>query len=403
LTLVERIKQFNADREPERLAIKYRLMRTDPFVLLRGTCHLFYEDWHQQLYEIDAPSGWISGDLHLENFGSFKGDNHLVYFDLNDFDEALLAPAHWELSRLMTSILVAANSLKLSHADALSLCDTFLNQYTATLTAGKAKWIERKTASGMIKDLLDPLKRRTRKELLDNRAPLHDGKRRLLLDGTKFLPTKKNVRNQILSLLESFAATQSNPEFYQPLDIARRIAGTGSLGIERYAILVKGNGSPDENYLIDLKQAKPSAVLPYLPPRLKKAQPHWKSEAERIVNIQKRAQAVSPGLLEAIDLNQQAYVIKRLQPLDDRLKLTLWDGKINRLIAVIESMGQLVAWSHLRSSGRQGSAITDAWIVFGNECENWRRPLPKLAVDAANKSAADWQVYAKAYDAGDFD
>ena len=31
------------------------------------------------------------------------------------------------------------------------------------------------------------------------------------------------------------------------LDVARRIAGTGSLGVERYAILVEGKGSPDIN------------------------------------------------------------------------------------------------------------------------------------------------------------
>ena len=402
MTLIERIKQFNADREPERLAIKYRLMRTDPFVLLRGTCHLFYEDWQQKLLAIDAPLAWICGDLHLENFGSFKGDNGLVYFDLNDFDEAVLAPAHWELARLMTSILVAAKSLKLSHQDALKLCDVLLNQYAATLTIGKAKWIERKTASGMIKDLLDPLKRRTRKELLDSRAPLDHGRRQLLLDGTKFLPIKRNVKKNILSLFESFAATQSNPEFYQPLDIARRIAGTGSLGIERYAILVKGNGSPDENYLIDIKQAKPSALMPYLPLKLLKAQPHWKSEAERVVDIQKRAQAVSPGFLEAIHFQQQPYVIKRLQPVDDRLKLALWNGKINRLMTVIESMGELVAWSHLRSSGRQGSAIADAWIAFGSESANWRKPLINLAIDAADKTVADWGIYAKGYDAGYF-
>ncbi len=402
MTLVERIKQFNVDREPERLSIKYRLMRTDPFVLLRGTCHLFYEDWQRQLSETDSPLGWICGDLHLENFGSFKGDNHLVYFDLNDFDEALLAPAHWELSRLITSILVAAKSLKLSRADALILCNTFLDQYAATLSTGKAKWIERKTASGMIKDLLGPLKRRSRKELLNSRAPVKTGKRQFLLDGTKFLPIDSAIKHQILRLFEAFAATQSNGEFYQPLDIARRIAGTGSLGIERYAILVNGNGSPDKNYLIDLKQAKASALLSYLPPKLKKAQPNWQSEAERVVNIQKRAQAASPGFLEAINFNKRPYVMKRLQPLDDRLKLAQWNGKINRLIEVIKSMGQLVAWSHLRSGGRQGSAITDSWITFGNGYTTWRKPLLELAIDAADKTIADWHIYAEAYDAGYF-
>ena len=71
-------------------------------------------------------------------------------------------------------------------------------------------------------------------------------------------------------------------------------------------------------------------------------------------------------------------------------------------MTVIESMGELVAWSHLRSSGRQGSAIADAWIAFGSESANWRKPLINLAIDAADKTVADWGIYAKGYDAGYF-
>jgi hypothetical protein len=78
------------------------------------------------------------------------------------------------------------------------------------------------------------------------------------------------------------------------------------------------------------------------------------------------------------------------------------NGKINRLIEVIKSMGQLVAWSHLRSGGRQGSAITDSWITFGNGYTTWRKPLLELAIDAADKTIADWHIYAEAYDAGYF-
>src|SRR6266853_907322 len=42
--VVSRIEAFNAGRDPERLAIKYALMRKDAFVFLRGAAHLFYED-----------------------------------------------------------------------------------------------------------------------------------------------------------------------------------------------------------------------------------------------------------------------------------------------------------------------------------------------------------------------
>lgn len=92
IDIVKDIATFNAKREPERLAMKYKLMRTSPFVFLRGTCHLFYERLPLGSMLEGAPAVWVCGDMHLENFGSYKGDNRLVYFDINDFDEACLAP-----------------------------------------------------------------------------------------------------------------------------------------------------------------------------------------------------------------------------------------------------------------------------------------------------------------------
>ena len=41
LDVAQTIADFNRGRDPDRLAMKYRNMRTSPFVFLRGTCHLF--------------------------------------------------------------------------------------------------------------------------------------------------------------------------------------------------------------------------------------------------------------------------------------------------------------------------------------------------------------------------
>ena len=47
-------------------------------------------------------------------------------------------------------------------------------------------------------------------------------------------------------LIGTLAEAQADPEFYEVLDVARRIAGNGSLGVDRFAILVRGKGSPDD-------------------------------------------------------------------------------------------------------------------------------------------------------------
>jgi uncharacterized protein (DUF2252 family) len=40
----------------------------------------------------DAPAVWSCGDLHIENCGGYLGEDGLLYFDIVDFDEAVLAP-----------------------------------------------------------------------------------------------------------------------------------------------------------------------------------------------------------------------------------------------------------------------------------------------------------------------
>lgn len=386
--MIESILNFNQRREPERLLLKYRAMRTDAFAFLRGTCHLFYQDWPVNSPLNDAPSAWICGDLHLENFGSFKGENRLTYFDINDFDEAALAPATWELARFLTSVLVGAKTLGVNHSEAIALCHCFLDSYTDALQDGKARWIERATAKGMIKDLLSSLRKRSRPEFLDNRTKFKSDKRVLHFDGKRALRAADEDNEKVISFMAEFAALQPNPNFFKVLDVARRIAGTGSLGTERYIILVEGSGSPAGNYLLDLKHEPGSALAPYLT----LPQPEWKTEAERVVNIQQRVQAISPAFLNAVQIGNRSYVMRELLPDSDRLQLELWDGKLRRLEKVMHAMGKIMAWDHLRSGGRQESAITDEWIEFAAR-SNWRSPLLEYVNSYALQVVSDWNEF----------
>ena len=58
-------------------------------------------------------------------------------------------------------------------------------------------------------------------------------------------------------------------------------------------------------------------------------------------------------------VHERSYVLRELLPSQDRLQLEHWHGKSRRLERVLDVMGKLVAWGHLRSGGRQRSATTD--------------------------------------------
>ena len=390
MTAAQRIADYNRGRDPERLAMKLRAIRRDPFLFLRGTCHLFYERLPRDPLLRGAPAAWLCGDLHLQNMGSYKGDNRLVYYDINDFDEAALGPCTWDLVRLLASILVGAKSLNVSRREALELCGACADAYGAALHGGKARWIETETAQGMIRDLLDGLAARTRRRLLDSRTASRGGRRRLRTDSGKALPASEAQRACVAAFMEKFAASQPEPRFFRLLDVARRIAGTGSLGVERYVLLVEGKGSPDRNYLLDLKQAQPSSLVP----PLRQRQPRWANEAERVTQVQRRMQAVSQAFLRAVVLEGKPCVLRGLQPSEDRVDLGRWHGKFGHLRHTLGTMGALLAWDQLRATGRQGSAIADALMAFGAKA-NLRKGMLELAVQCAARVEADWKDYCR--------
>ncbi len=389
LSVVERIERYNAGREAERLALKYEAMRKDAFAFMRGTCHLFHEDWHREPVLDRTPLAWITGDLHLENLGSYKGDNRLAYFDLNDFDEATLAPVAHDLARFLTSVFVGAKCLGLKERDARGLASDFLASYNARLNDGKARWVERQTANGMVQALLEEATMLTRKRLLSIRTKMAGASRRLRL-GRRALPVSASDRKKVIRIIRQFAKHQSNPRFYAVMDVARRVAGSASLGLERYVLLVRGRGLPDKLALLDLKQAIPPSLVTRAGSRIA-----WPSEASRITSIQRWAQAVSPALLHPVRAGGRSYVLRELQPTQTRLSLESWNRTRAELEGLMITLGQVVAWSHLRSGGRKGSAIADQWMAFAEE-KKWRPALLAYASSYSRQVERDWREFVEA-------
>ncbi len=389
--ITDRIKQFNKCRNPKLLELKYKLMSKSVFSFYRGTCHLFYEDLPKKSPLNIAPPVWVCGDLHLENFGSYKGDNRLVYFDINDFDESSLAPCTWDLARFVTSILVGYETLQINESQALDLSNLFLDVYIKTLAKGQSRSVEKETAKGLVEDLLIKLEKRDRADFLDKFTKDKKGKRQLTIDDERIIEATETQQKKVEKLIHNWQkSTGKDEKFYEVLDVQQRIAGTGSLGLERYLILVEGKGSPDQNYLLDLKEARTSSLQSYLTV----PQPEWSSPATRIIAIQKRVQYTSPALLAVITDGNKSYVLRELQPSEDKVKLEDGEGKMGRLEKLIQSMGEVTAWDQLRSGGRQGSAIADDLINFAFVTE-WRDRVLEYSYSYSKTVVADHYEFHK--------
>jgi uncharacterized protein (DUF2252 family) len=396
MAVIEQIKAFNTGRNSLLLERKYDRMAEGLYLFFRATSSVFYEDFAGHFTTADPTRVWGCGDLHLQNFGTYKAENRLVYFDVNDFDDALLLPATWELSRMLTSIYLAGEELDLEKYECDTLVKAFLSSYTKTLSLGKPIDIERRTASGMLKDFLENLEKRRRKDLIKERTVKNNEGRKLNLETGKVLPLTSNQREKVEKLLQDWPQQHPNPFFRSICDIGIRVTGTASLGLERYVVMVE---SPNGKlYLLDLKEARQSTLASLAP----LPQPVWPTEAHRIVGIQSRVNNVLPTLLSAVVSFDTSFVLKELQPEQDKFDFNEWDGELESLEEVIRIMATTTASGHLRSAGRQGSSIADELIAFSKQTQ-WQKDLFSYCQEYPNKVHQDYFAFCEAYEEGFFD
>jgi uncharacterized protein (DUF2252 family) len=121
-----------------------------------------------------------------------------------------------------------------------------------------------------------------------------------------------------------------------------------------------------------------------------------------VVSIQRRVQAVSPALLQPLRLGRTSYILRELQPSEDRLSFARVRDERARLDVAHRVMADVIAWGQLRSSGHQGSATADEWIEFGHQ-RSWTHPLSDFMRWYADIVRGYWKEFSEAYDDGAFE
>lgn len=369
-SLRDRILSFNAPRQQPTRSLKYKLMAAGEFTFYRATCHLFYEDLASDPVLRQGPPVWVCGDLHLENFGSYRAGNGLVYFDINDFDEGALAPASWELARFLCSIAVAADDWKYSLREAENLMLLALKTYCRHIEGGKAYAIERETSPPLIQEFFAMAEQKKEKELLKARVDRKKKKLKLIPHKTWELPRKEY--DEVKSGVNAFLKERYG--YFSVKDVAFRIAGTGSLGIRRYALLVEDRRH-DKWRLLDVKQSLPGSLQPYLTT----PQPKWASEADRIIGVQMLMQYALPRFIDTVSLGDEKYVLKALQPTAQKIDRTLCHKKMKNVETVIITMAGALASAQLRSAARRGSATVEELMAFAAQSP-WQSDLVDLSM-----------------------
>lgn len=380
--------------------IKYQSMTENAFRFFRGTCHLFFEDLSKFKRKLPrSPFVWICGDLHLENFGSFKADNKLVYFDLNDFDEACLAPALWEVLRLVTSIFIAFDLLEINEDQAFNMASLFVKTFAGTLSKGKALSIDPRTSKGIVCDFLENAKQSSNEDILEKRTLTKRGKVVLSLKDERHFKMDKSLKKDLKNhITEWINQSSDSPYNYKVKDVVFRLAGTGSIGVKRYLFLLKSTNTKDKYLFIDMKQSFNSSLKPYVSHK----QPKWSNNAQRIIQVQQRMQNMSGSLLSETIFKGEPYVIQELQPAKDTLEFKMIKDRYRDIYQVIDDMAVLTASSELRSGGMDGSATIDELKEFGQKYEDWKLPVLDYAKKYSAHAKRDYEQFLDDYKKGVF-
>ena len=294
------------------LELKHQRMAEDVFEFFRATYYRWAQVWQLSADSLTkAPEVLGIGDLHVENFGTWRDVEGRLIWGINDFDEATESPYTADLIRLAASAHLAITTEKLAITRG-DVCDAILGGYVEALTKGPKAFV-------LAEDNLD-LRRMAVARLKD---PGIFWKKLAAVPNWKGKVSGK-ARRAMMKLM---------PEQNLEGRILHRIAGLGSLGRERFVTLSDWRGALIAR---EAKALAPSAAV-------------WAKipgSTSRI--LYQKILDVSIRCKDPFVRLQDSWVVRRLAPDCSRIELSdLPEGKDERYLA--RCMGFETANVHLGS------------------------------------------------------
>jgi hypothetical protein len=211
-------KQLGHEIVGRDIALKHEKMRQSPFAFLRAT----YWRWAETILEIcpdlaAAPAVLAVGDIHLENFGTWRDIDGRLVWGVNDFDEAARMPYALDLVRLAASALLA-NPARRAAAEQVSAA--ILEGYRQGLAAPQPVVLDRDWS------------------WLREQLEVSDKQR------ARFWKKVETARRSSAPPRYRRALIEAMPQPRLEVWTARRVAGTGSLGRPRWMGVAYWQGAP---------------------------------------------------------------------------------------------------------------------------------------------------------------
>jgi uncharacterized protein (DUF2252 family) len=359
-------------RVPSLLPLRHERMSSSAFAFFRGSADVMAADLAR------TPTTHLMvqlcGDAHAANYGIFGAPDRNLVFDCNDFDETARGPFEWDVKRLAASLVLAADDADLGAAvgagaaeDAVRAYGHRIAEYADLPTLDV--WYARIDPAA-IDELADAerhfLQHQTRRaRVRSGRRAIRKWVRRTENGDITFREAGTTLRRLDVSIdaaeafLAEYRATLPAERAalmrrFRVRDIAAKVVGVGSVGLRNTVMLLDG-GDPTDALILQVKEAVPSVVQPYVPYEPPSHQ------GERVVRGQKLIQAAGDVLLgwaRLADAGREFYV-RQLWDMKGDLDLTTVDEHGLRLHAA------LCGWAMARAHARTGDPIAITGYLGG--------------------------------------
>ncbi len=349
-------------RDPEvrrvRLAeLRNLKMARSAHAFVRGSTDKFYE-WLDSSEGHKVPEGppvWICGDCHSGNLGPIANAKGRVAIQIRDLDQTVVGnPAH-DLIRLALSLASAARGSDLPGVTTARMVEHLIDGYEAAF-ADEAADAEIAPPPSVREALRSAMSRKWRhlaaERFNDRRAMLPLGRRFWPLAKTEWTEIEALFGEEKVRRLVTSLKSRDDDARVELIDAAYWVKGCSSLGLLRYAVLLRVGGKGGEYCLIDIKEAR-KAVAPRYP---KTRMP--RTNAERVVE---GAWHLSPNLgdrMLAATIGGKSVFIRELLPQD--LKLELAHLNADEATIAARYLAHVVGLAHARQMSAEDRK---AWLA----------------------------------------
>jgi uncharacterized protein (DUF2252 family) len=341
-------KSPNPAHRGERLArLRNLKMAKSAHAYVRGSTAQFYE-WLGSADRVlpHGPPVWICGDCHISNIGPIADADGNINIQIRDLDQTITGnPAH-DIIRLGVSLAMAARGSDLPGVVTAKMMEQLTIGYEQALSAGSGS---RKTVRKRPDTIQFVMKRAMRRKWKHLAAERIEGIEPNIPLSKKYWPISDAERSELKALMatedvRALATSLSHRDAkdeVEMLDAAYWVKGCSSLGLLRYAVLLRVGESKDPESslcLIDVKEAVRSAA-----PKAKGG----KTPKDNALRIIQGAVHLAPNLGERMlagRIRGKSVFLRELLPQD--LKIDIDHLNQDQAMEVAGYLGYVVGRAH---------------------------------------------------------